>query len=178
LKNTLDIIKVRTNEYNSQVRGLTSEYLRWVALKFKEEFNVDIKASISEHVDKDLMELKRYFPPYGCLLLGKYENQIVGIVRLRKNRDKIGEVKNLYVRPEFRGKGIGKMLLENLINEAKLIGYLKIRLDTGPFMKEAQELYKLVGFSEINPYPESDIIQLDALRFIRAKWIFMEMVLK
>ena len=91
---------------------------------------------------------------------------------MRKIREDIGEVKRMYVRPAFRGQGIGRALLDALIQEAGQIGYPRIRLDSTRFMKEAHALYRSAGFVEIAEYPESEI----PAQF-REHWIFMEMVL-
>lgn len=174
----MEIIKVETSEYKPFIRELTSEYLGWIAIMFEKEFNIIIKDLVREYVNNDIQNLDKYLPPDGRLIFCKYDTTFVGMVRLRKIKREVGEVKNMYVRPEFRGKGIGRVLLGHIIEEAQYIGYSTLRLDTGPFMKEAQELYHSFGFYNISPYPESDIIQIDALEFVRSKWIFMEMALK
>jgi putative acetyltransferase len=69
----------------------------------------------------------------------------------------ICEIKRLYIKPEFRGKGFGKLLVNAVIDEAKKIGYTKMRLDTVPQMKEAINLYREIGFKEIEPYRENPI---------------------
>ena len=97
---------------------------------------------------------------------------------MRKIREKIGEIKRMYVRPVFRGKGIGRTLLEKLINNAQDSGYTKLRLDSGPFMKEAHRLYYSFGFRNIKPYPESELLGENIPKEISENWIFMEMVLK
>jgi ribosomal protein S18 acetylase RimI-like enzyme len=103
--------------------------------------------------DGELKELPgEYAPPYGCLLLAEYEKQTAGCVALREFAQCICEMKRLHVRPEFRGKGIGRALILAVIEEAQRIGYARMRLDTLPSMKEAITLYRSLGFKEIEPY--------------------------
>jgi putative acetyltransferase len=61
-------------------------------------------------------------------------------------------MKRLYVKPRFRGLGIGRTLAENIIFEARTIGYRRMCLDTVPSMREAQLLYQSMGFKDIEPY--------------------------
>jgi len=81
----------------------------------------------------------------------------------------IGEIKRMYVRPEYRGQGIGRALLEQLFDEALDIGYVKLRLDSALFMKEAHQLYRAMGFKATAPYPGSEI-----LPEYHSFWVFME----
>jgi ribosomal protein S18 acetylase RimI-like enzyme len=68
-------------------------------------------------------------------------------------------MKRLYLRPQFRGKGVGRALAEKVIAEARGIGYKQMRLDTvEPVMKKAVELYRLSGFEEIVPYRPNPIV--------------------
>jgi GNAT superfamily N-acetyltransferase len=82
----------------------------------------------------------------------------------------IAEIKRMYVRPQFRGRGIGRALLQRLLVEAKEIGYPAVRLDSARFMQEAHALYRSSGFDEVEPYPESEI----PTEF-QEHWVFMEM---
>jgi putative acetyltransferase len=99
-----------------------------------------------------------YAPPEGRLLLAYYENQLAGCVALHKLEPEICEMKRLYLRPEFRGKGLGRALANHIIAEARQIGYQRIRLDTvEPLMKDAVAMYRKIGFKEIAPYRPNPI---------------------
>ena len=94
-----------------------------------------------------------YAPPDGRLLLALYDGQLAGCVALHKLEHKICEMKRLYLRPQFRGKGLGKAIVEKAIAEARLIGYERMRLDTvEPVMKDAVAMYRRFGFKEIPAY--------------------------
>ena len=99
-----------------------------------------------------------YAPPEGRLLLATYDSQPAGCVALHKLDSRSCEMKRLYVRPRFRGKGLGKALAERIINEARLIGYKQLRLDTvEPVMRTAVAMYRMLGFREIAPYRPNPI---------------------
>lgn len=93
-----------------------------------------------------------YTSPEGCLLLATYGGQPAGCVALRKLADGICEMKRLYVRPAWRGLQIGRCLAEAVIAEARQLGYARMRLDTVPGMDRAQDLYRALGFYEIDAY--------------------------
>jgi len=107
-----------------------------------------------QNFDKELAGLPGdYAPPEGRLLLAEYEGQVAGCVALHKLEPGICEMKRLYLRPQFRGKGLGRVLADRIIAEARLIGYERMRLDTvEPVMKDAVEMYRRLGFIEIAAY--------------------------
>ena len=99
-----------------------------------------------------------YAPPEGRLLLANYDAQPAGCVALHELEPGICEMKRLYLRPRFRGKGLGRALAERIIAEAREIGYQRMRLDTvEPVMKDAVAMYRRLGFQEIAPYRANPI---------------------
>ena len=109
--------------------------------------------------DKELAGLPGdYAPPEGRLLLATHEGEPAGCVALHKLDPDICEMKRLYVRPQFRGKGLGRALAERVIADAQQVGYKRLRLDTvEPVMQAAVAMYRQLGFREIAPYRENPI---------------------
>jgi putative acetyltransferase len=126
-----------------------------------------------QNFDQELSHLPGdYAPPHGRLLLAEYEGQLAGCVALHplgpgKPGSSICEMKRLYLRPQFRGKGLGRVLADRIIAEARHIGYHRIRLDTvEPVMKDAVAMYRKLGFQEIAPYclnPMSGVVYMELL---------------
>lgn len=166
----MKIFQVKPDEHKMYVRELFTEYLRWAGAIIEKEY--DYSFDINLIIEQNMLELEKFLPPEGHLLLAESENQIVGIVCMQMFRNDFSEIKRMYVRPLFRGKGIGRALLEVLIENAIQMGISRIRLDSARFMKAAHNLYHSFGFREIEPYNESEIPEE-----MRHNWIFMELIL-
>jgi len=138
----IKIFQAVTDDHMEIARSLFLEYAR--SLHFDLCF---------QDFDKEMESLPgEYAQPEGRLLLAEYYGETVGCIAMRKLEDGICEMKRLYVKPEYRHFKIGRTLTEILITEAKLAGYANMRLDTIPTMQAAIELYKSLGFQEIEPY--------------------------
>ncbi len=138
----LSIREVSTGKQLEQARNLFVEYAD--SLDFElcfQDFDTELETLPGE-----------YARPWGLILLADYENSPCGCVALRKLEQDVCEMKRLYVQPRCRGLQIGKKLAGQIIKEAGLIGYKRMRLDTVSSMVGAIALYKSLGFIEIHPY--------------------------
>jgi ribosomal protein S18 acetylase RimI-like enzyme len=127
------------------VRGLFLEYAQ--SLGFSLCF---------QGFDQELASLPGgYAPPAGCLLLATVDDAVAGCVGVRKLDAGRCEMKRLYVRPEYRGEGLGRVLAEKIIAKARSAGYRTMYLDTLPVMAAAQKLYESMGFATCAPYSDS-----------------------
>lgn len=93
-----------------------------------------------------------YAPPKGNIILAYCDGSLAGCVAVHKLNDDICEMKRLYVSSKFRGRGLGRCLIMAILNQAEILGYTRMRLDSTPTMKTAQKLYKSIGFYEIPDY--------------------------
>jgi putative acetyltransferase len=144
----LEFTQAESPTQTDQARELVLEYAK--SLGFSLCF---------QNFDEELANLPgSYSPPKGRLLLADHEGQLAGCVALHElDLDEPGsstcEMKRLYLRHQFRGKGLGRTLADRIIAEARHIGYCRMRLDTvEPVMKDAVAMYRKLGFKEIAPY--------------------------
>jgi GNAT superfamily N-acetyltransferase len=126
--------------------------------EYQEELGIDL---CFQGFQEELETLPgKYAPPRGCLTLLRKDDQFVGCAAIRDLGDGIAELKRLYVQPESRDRGYGRLLLATLIERARESGFERIRLDTLRRLEPACRLYEKFGFHEIQPYnvnPEPDI---------------------
>jgi putative acetyltransferase len=112
-----------------------------------------------QNFDQELANLPGdYAAPHGRLLLAEEDNELAGCIALRKLGAGVCEMKRLFLRPAYRGQGLGRVLVKSIIDEAQKLGYMYMRLDTLPGrLDKAIALYESIGFVEIQPYCENPV---------------------
>ena len=124
-------------------RKLFREYETWLGMSLCFQNFEDEMASLPG----------KYAPPEGRLFLAFVNYELAGCIALRKIEDHVCEMKRLFLRENARGRGLGNQLIERLIDDARSIGYKKMRLDTyPPKMGKAVSLYESHGFRPIEAY--------------------------
>ncbi len=136
-------------------RSLFEEYAAWLAVDLGFQGFAEELATLPGV----------YAPPWGRLLLAGAPGNATGCIALRPlsdfgagaNGDTLGEVKRLYVQPRARGAGLGARLAGALVDEARVVGYREIKLDTLDWMTDARRLYARLGFAECAPYYQNPL---------------------
>jgi putative acetyltransferase len=143
-----ELFEAASREHIEIVRALFLEYAQ--SLSFSLCF---------QSFDQELKNLPGdYAPPSGRLFLLLHDSHPAGCVALHGLEPNVCEMKRLYIRPEFRGHGYGRVLVERVIAAAREIGYQSMCLDTiASSMKDAVALYRKVGFKKISPYRANPI---------------------
>ncbi len=137
-----DIVPAAGAERIEQVRALFREYQRWVD-----------EPCCFAGFERELAELPgEYTPPAGGLLLAYADAAPAGCVALRRLGEGACEMKRLYVRPPYRGRGLGRRLAETAVGAARAAGCRALLLDTLPKMAPAIALYGALGFVPRGPY--------------------------
>ena len=153
----MDILHAASGDALEDMIALAQEYIDVVRADAKARLpELDTDVFTAEHAYDDM---RAKFPgthilPDGGLWVARVEGKGAGCVALGRLDDHIAELRTLYVRPTYRGLGIGRKLVETALAEARALHYSHVRLDTLFFMEDAQRLYRAFGFCEIEPYVE------------------------
>jgi N-acetylglutamate synthase-like GNAT family acetyltransferase len=159
--------------HRSTVVDLSERYFGWMASELQKNYEIDVYpimgTDLRDYVESNVDEFTSSISADGVLYLIQVENEIVGMGALRRLKERIGEIKRMYIKPEYQGKGLGKSMLQLLLGKAREYGFSTIYLETGSFMATAQHLYRSVGFRNRAEYPETEVPPQ-----LRHVWLFME----
>lgn len=142
-----EFITAVTEEDYGEVKALLREY--------EAEIGADL---CFQGFEEELETLRRvYGPPGGVFFLLRQEGWIAGCVALKDLGGGVCEMKRLFLRPGFRGEGLGRRCAERIVQTAREMGYAAMRLDTLPAMHAAIVLYRSMGFRQIAQYTENPL---------------------
>ena len=157
-------------------RALISEYLRYIrdtALALY-GLSFDIEAMVRSDID----DRSKFYPPTGRFYLVQHSDSYVGVGCIKRVAPAVGEIQRVYVQPRARGIGAGRLVVEQLVGDARTLGYKTLRLESLKVLAAAHALYRSVGFVEIDPYFENSMKAYqpeDRLEAYRANAVFMEL---
>ena len=154
----------RTEE--PQIRALESEYFAWVNRQLHAEFQISL--NVDQLIANDLTNLEIYLPPTGGLFLAETEQVVAGMIFLTQLRPQVGQIRRMYVREDFRRRGIARTLFETAIRQAREMGYAQLLLESPRSWAGAHALYHELGFEAVEMYPESEVPEQ-----LRDYWVFM-----
>ncbi|MCG8365268.1 MAG: GNAT family N-acetyltransferase [Pseudanabaenales cyanobacterium] len=147
--------QVESEEQKVQAGALIREYLEWLNERIRRDYAIEF--DVEAMVNSDLSAPDKFHPPDGRFYIVQYGDKIAGVGCLKKLEDGGGEIQRMYVAPAFRGKGIGRAIVDRLIDDALSIGYRRLKLESLEFLEAAHSLYRSVGFHEIHPYADNSM---------------------
>src|SRR2546423_10528899 len=146
----VELLLVEDASTRDAARSLIEEYLRWIASSAATSYGLSF--DVDAMVTSDLEDRAKFYPPDGRFYVIRHSNAYVGVGCLKRLTPTVAEVQRMYVQPHVRGIGAGRRLVEQLLTDARAIGYKVVRLESLKFLSAAHALYKSVGFLEIPPY--------------------------
>ena len=172
------ILPVCGEVHRDGARTLISEYLRSINESAQREYKLSF--DVDAMVASDMSEREKFHPPYGRFYIVQEQEAFVAVGCLKRLDELVGEIQRMYVKPAVRGRGIGRLIVDRLISDARQIGYRKLRLESLKFLATAHGLYRSVGFVEIDPYAGNSMEEYqapDSVPAYQASVVFMEMIL-
>ena len=148
----MDFVLLPGYDRQEEMKELFTEYTQSL-VEGDEEFGHYLKVQNFDYELSHLLE--KYGPPRGRLYLAYQGEALAGCAALKEMDGERCELKRVYVRPAFRGQGLGKVLTQRIIDDAREVGYRHMLLDTFPFLERAIAMYRKLGFYEIPRYNDS-----------------------
>ena len=164
----LDPILQRDEFYQMNINSM-----QWHVDELMEKYGIDVVSLLGvtakDIVDNSFDKYLNLKPWKGVVYLLSVDGDIAGMLALTKLNKIMGELHRMWIRPEFRGNGYSRLLLQRVLEAGREMGLSVFRLSTPRFASAAQHLYRKNGFVEIDEYPETEVAAP-----LRKLWIYME----
>ena len=151
---------------------LSGEYTEWARGRTLAEYGIDLEFETEQGLFRDLHSMRG---SRARLYIAEIAGEPVGMGGLRPLAADEAEIKRMYVRPSARGQGVGRAILQRLIDDARALRYKTIRLDSAPFMHEAHALYRSFGFTPSGPPETWEFESVPALRDIPVVFMSLDL---
>ena len=164
---------IQTPEEFGPIVLLAGEFTEWARGRLLAEYGIDLEFESEQALFSDFGSLQE---SRGRLYLAELDSEPVGMGGLKPvaARDE-AEIKRMYVRPSARGLGIGRAILQRLIDDARMLGFTTLRLDSAPFMHEAHALYRQFGFVPSAPHEGWEFEGVPALRDVPGVFMSLDL---
>lgn len=170
---TITFERADANRDHAPLIAMNVQYMEWIGQNIRRDFSVEltdlIGGPIPDYVAATLDKLCEASPPEGVFYIVCREGQPAGMGGVRRLQDGVCEMKRVFVSPDQRGGGMGAIIVERLIADARALGYATMRLESGPFMTSAHRLYEAAGFHDRGPYDGVEVPME-----LHHNWRFME----
>jgi GNAT superfamily N-acetyltransferase len=151
---------------------LSGELTEWARRRTLEDYGIDLEFESEQALFRDLEVMR---DSRARLYLAEVGGEPVGMGGLRPLAYDDAEIKRMYVRPSARGLGVGRAILQRLVDDARALGYKAIRLDSAPFMHEAHALYRSFGFVSSVPHEGWEFESVPALRDVPVVFMSLDL---
>ena len=171
----VELVPVADDATRGAARALIGEYLDWVARVARESHGLSF--DVAAMLDSDLADRAKFYPPTGRFYVVRHGGAYVGVGCLKRQAPGVAEIQRMYVRPQVRGIGAGRALVDRLLADAAALGYRTVRLESLKALAPAHALYRSVGFVEIPPYAANSMEDYQdpaMMERYRASAVFME----
>ena len=152
---------------------LNVELITGISEEMRARHNIDAESmmgqTVQEYVETVFNTFAALKPPKGILYILEIDDEVAGMGAVKPLEEGVGEIKRMYIRPRYRGKGFGKAMLHRLIQKAKTLRYTTLRLETGDYSATAHHIYRSAGFKDRDEYTH-----METPEWYRQYCLFME----
>ena len=138
----MEIVTITDASHAADVAQLGKEYTDWLVAAFAEEHQHEVPGHVIHHVPHLDDDNELVLGEGGRLVLGLVDGEPAASGVLVRVTETLCEGKRLYVRPEFRGRGFGRQMLERVMSDARDMGYTQLRAEVSVLMREGIALYQ------------------------------------
>ena len=171
-----DLVENDENSHEEVLCDMFLEYGKWLDEQvFKHHgFHLFRYGDVKSRISSLIPRFTSYDPSEAILLLLTVDGNVAGMTRLDKFDDGIGMIHNVFIYPEYRGRGLSKQMMYVVEEKAREFGYRFIRLDTGGFNVAAQSLYRKLGYYEIERFTDFENLKRERTRPYYLEKVYME----